>query len=36
MLLLPDDVIVVRFMDEYAEDFTDLVRGVADQVPLCP
>ena len=36
VLLLPGDVIVVRFMDEYAEDFSDLVRGVADQVPACP
>ncbi len=35
VLLLPDDVIVVRFMDEYDEDFGDLVRGVAEQVPMC-
>ena len=36
VLVLPEDVIVVRFMDEYAEDFGDLVRGVADQVSICP
>jgi CubicO group peptidase (beta-lactamase class C family) len=35
VLLLPEEVIVVRFMDEYDDDFGDLVRGVAEQVPVC-
>lgn len=36
VLLLPNDVIVLRFMDENAMDFGDLVRSVAKQVPTCP
>jgi hypothetical protein len=36
VLLLPNEVIVVRFMDEYAMDLRDLVRAVAKQVPVCP
>jgi CubicO group peptidase (beta-lactamase class C family) len=36
VLLLPNEVIVLRFMDENAMDFRPLVRSVAEQVPICP
>ena len=36
VLLLPNEVVVIRFMDEYADDFDDLVRRVSSQVPICP
>jgi hypothetical protein len=35
VLVLPDEIIVVRFMDGYATDFRDLVRRGAMQVPVC-
>lgn len=36
VLFLPDDVIVIRFMDEYDFDIDDLVRSVENQIPFCP
>lgn len=35
VLFLPDDVIIIRFMDEYDFDIDDLVRSVEKQVPSC-
>jgi hypothetical protein len=36
VLFLPDDVIIIRFMDEYDFDIDDLVRSVEKQIPSCP
>lgn len=36
VLLPPSEVVVVRFMDEYAMDVSDLIQRVAKQVPLQP
>lgn len=36
VLFLPDDVIIIRFMDEYDFDIDDLVRSVDKQIPSCP
>ncbi|WP_165360966.1 serine hydrolase domain-containing protein [Candidatus Chloroploca sp. Khr17] len=35
VLLLPDDVVVLRFMDEFDFALDDLTRRVAKQIPLC-
>ena len=35
VMFLPEDVIVIRFMDEYDFEMDDLIRRVAKQVPLC-
>ena len=36
VMFLPDDVVIIRFMDEYDFDFDDLVRTVEKQIPSCP
>lgn len=36
VLFLPDDVVIIRFMDEYAFDIDDLVQRVERQVLSCP
>jgi CubicO group peptidase (beta-lactamase class C family) len=36
VLLLPDDVVIIRFMDEYDFDIADLVQSVEKQIPSCP
>ena len=36
VLFLPDDVIIIRFMDEYDFEIDDLVRRVEKQIPTCP
>lgn len=35
VLFLPQDVILIRFMDEYDLDFNDLVRSLEDQIGFC-
>lgn len=35
VIFLPDDVIIIRFMDEYDFEMEDLVQRVAKQVPFC-
>lgn len=36
VLFLPDDVIIIRFMDEYDFEIDDLIQRVEKQLPLCP
>jgi CubicO group peptidase (beta-lactamase class C family) len=36
VLFLPDDVIIIRFMDEYDFEIDDLIRSVEKQIPACP
>ena len=36
VLFLPDDVIIIRFMDEYDFEIDDLVRSVEKKIPACP
>ncbi|MBN1247583.1 MAG: serine hydrolase [Anaerolineae bacterium] len=36
VLFLPDDIVIIRFMDEYDLDFGDLVRSMERQMPSCP
>lgn len=36
VLFLPDDVVVIRFMDEYDFEMDDLVRRVENQFSFCP
>ena len=36
VLFLPDDVIIIRFMDEYDFDIDDLVRSVEKRILSCP
>jgi CubicO group peptidase (beta-lactamase class C family) len=36
VLFLPDDVIIIRFMDEYDFEIDDLVQSVEKQIPSCP
>jgi hypothetical protein len=36
VLFLPNDVVIIRFMDEYDFDIDDLVQSVDKQIPSCP
>lgn len=36
VLFLPNDVIIIRFMDEYDFDIDALIQKVEKQIPLCP
>jgi CubicO group peptidase (beta-lactamase class C family) len=36
VLFLPDNVVIIRFMDEYDFDIDDLVQSVDKQIPSCP
>ncbi len=36
VLFLPDNVVIIRFMDEYDFEIDDLVQAVEKQIPFCP